>query len=362
MVPNDLPRLTLVIDPRFSGGTSSAVAREIHALASVCKLSVAAISSEHFKGTVVHPLIREACEATHTSLTWDPAIVSADLVALHNPSFLKFNRTFETRIVCDRLFVVCHENFLRPDGPESFDVSHCLDLISGQTLARKKYLSPVSGWNRQCAETWLLDRDAVWQIAPLDWTNICDFELIAPVTAPRDRRGRHSRPGMEKFPSSAQLGIMFPDTTESVRMLGADSLLGAAHPAHWELLPFGAETVDDFLRSIDFFVYFTHPFLQESFGRVIAEALAAGKVVITSSATAATFGEGVIAAVPEDVDAIIARLIATPETYAQQAKRGYAVLEQFGAAAFRDRFAGLIAKTNPTLHGHFEKEPIYDFL
>ena len=35
--------------------------------------------------------------------------------------------------------------------------------------------------------------------------------------------------------------------------------------------------VDAFLASIDFFVYFTHPFLQESFGRVIGEAIAAGK-------------------------------------------------------------------------------------
>jgi hypothetical protein len=33
-----------------------------------------------------------------------------------------------------------------------------------------------------------------------DWINICDFPFAPPTPAPRDRRGRHSRPGFEKFP------------------------------------------------------------------------------------------------------------------------------------------------------------------
>lgn len=356
-------KLTLVVDPRFSGGTSAAVAREIYALADICSLEVAAISSKLFKGNAVHPLLEKACEDTNTPLQWDPLVISSALVALHNPSFLKFNQTFDSQIICDRLFVVCHENFLRPDGPEGFDVAHCLDLIAGQTIARRKYLSPVSDWNRQCCEQWVQDHTSRWRLAPLDWTNICDFELVPATQRPLDRRGRHSRPGLEKFPPIADLVRMFPPTCNSVRMLGADSLLTGPFPAHWDLMSFGAERVDDFLGTIDFFIYYTHPFLQESFGRVIAEALAAGKVVITNAATGATFGNGVIAAEPHEIDEIVARLIADPGSYAAQVQRGHAALTKFGALAFRDRFNHLIANTaHQTTTPSSRMEMAYDFL
>ena len=62
----------------------------------------------------------------------------------------------------------------------------------------------------------------------------------------------------------------------------------------------------DFLSGIDFFVYFTNPNWRESFGRVIAEAIAAGKLVITDPGTAATFGDAVVASDGADVDGIIA--------------------------------------------------------
>ena len=355
-------RLTLVVDPRFSGGTSSAVAREIHALALVCKLRVVAISSKLFKGKSVHPLLEEACAATQTPLEWDPAIISADVVALHNPTFLKFNHVFSPRIVCDRLFVVCHENFVRPDGPESFDVAHCLDLIATQTIARKKYLAPISGWNRQCCITWLDGCPGSWAIAPVDWTNICDFETRLPTKVPADKRGRHSRPGLEKFATLPDMLAMFPAHCETVRILGADTLMNSASPDHWDLLPFGAEDVHTFLATIDFFVYFTHPFLQESFGRVIGEALAAGKVVITSLETGATFGDGVISAKPAEVDTIVAAFIANPQAYANQVAKGHTALKSFDAGAFVARFHTLMDMTKATQTSQPRSDLVYDFL
>jgi len=362
MVRKQKKKLTLVIDPRFSGGTSAAVAREIYCLADDYTLSVACITSALFRGQKVHEAIARACEETGTPLQWDPPIVSAEIVALHNPSFLKFDQHLSTRIICDRLFVVCHENLIRPNGPESFDVAHCLALISGQTIARRKFLAPVSGWNRHCAVTWLRDNPGQWALAPEDWTNICDFDHLPPNPQPRDRRGRHSRAGIEKFPDMSVMATLYPPHAEAVRLLGADSLITGDCPPHWEVLPFGAEAVESFLRSIDFFVYYTHPFLQESFGRVIAEAMAAGKVVITNAGTGATFGDGVIAATPEEVDAIIARLVADPAAYVAQARRGQAALKPFGAEGFRNRLADLLDHTSPTRGEINRTEDIYAFL
>ncbi len=133
-------------------------------------------------------------------------------------------------------------------------------------------------------------------------------------------------------------------------------------PQHWELMPFGSEDVDDFLQTIDFFVYYTHPFWQESFGRVIAEALAAGKVVIAAGPTGATFADGVIAATPEEVDGVVAALIAAPNDYRAQVARGQAALSAFGVTAFQDRFIELLTLTEKKPATKTRMETLYDLL
>ena len=350
-MPSPMPTIALVADPRFAGGTSAAVAREITTLQDLGRLSVAAIRSRMFRSGEVNPLIAQACEDTATPLTWDPAVISADVVVVHNPSFLKFDTRFLPRIFCRALIVVCHENFLRPGGAEGFDVGHCLRLLHDATVTRTRLLAPVSGWNRTCAARWLEEHPTGWALTEEDWTNICDFSFERPAHAPRDRRGRHSRPGMEKFPPIDDLVEMFPESAETVRLLGADSLFGEDCPAHWELLRFGAEPVADFLRSIDFMVYFTNPAWRESFGRAIAEAMAAGKVVITDPETARTFGKGVVAVRAAEVSGVIDRMIASPELYRAQAEAGQAALDGFSRDAFLGRANRILnaALSNETL-------------
>ena len=84
--------------------------------------------------------------------------------------------------------------------------------------------------------------------------------------------------------------------------------------------------VDAFLAGIDFFVYFTHPFWRESFGRSIAEAIAAGKLVITDPVTATSFGSGVISNDGRGVDAIVAAHVAEPGRYRSAVRRAQASL------------------------------------
>ena len=87
--------------------------------------------------------------------------------------------------------------------------------------------------------------------------------------------------------------------------------------------------VADFLASIDFFVYFTHPLWRESFGRAIAEAIAAGKLVITDPATAEAFGPGVVADDGDDIDRIVAEHVADPGRYAAAVRRAQADLARY---------------------------------
>ena len=343
-----LPKATLVVDPRFPGGTSTAVASEIEVLSQLCRLRVAAISSRMFSGKAAHRAIESACEEAGIEIQWDPGTISDEIVILHNPSFLKFETTLGSRIVADRLFVICHENFIRPTGGESFAVGHCIDLISQASLCRRKFLTPISAWNRSTVTRWIEAAGGVagWEISPIDWTNICSFEFRPPTTTPRDRRGRHSRPGFEKFPDMGTLATLYPETCDSVRILGADSLLEEEAPDSWDLIPFMGEDVAAFLETIDFFVYFTNPCCRESFGRAIGEAIAAGKLVITDPGTATTFGDGVIGATPAEVDAIVRRHVRQPDLYVERVTRAQRDLDGFSATNFSNRFLDLLETTS----------------
>ena len=295
-----------------------------------------------FKDRPNHPDIDRALADLNIRMIWNPALINADVIILHNPAFLKFNHSFKPKMVCDTLVVVTHENFTSPSGALSFDADACLALIDDATLAAHKILAPVSRYNRQTVEAWARDTTSDWIISDTAWSNICDFDQAPPTGAPADRRGRHSRPGFEKFPGRAVMDQLFPAHADHNAILGADIFFDDDPPPHWSLYRFREMTVDYFLESIDFFVYFTNPNWRESFGRVIAEAIAAGKLVLTDPQTAQTFGNGVIGLAPEEVDACIATHVGAPRKYAQAVRTGQKSLGQFSADRFRERAATIL--------------------
>lgn len=339
--------IAYVLDPRFPGGTSAAVAAELRLAAGFGRISVHAVESSMFPGRTIAPVLEAAFDDLGIEPDWDAPVTAADLVILHNPAFLKFQHAFGKRIICRHLLVVTHENFERPGGEPGFDAASCLQQIDRAALALQKFIAPISAANRSTLQTWFAadGRRAGWQMMPDDWFNICAFDIAPPAAAPSDRRGRHSRPGFEKFPALDDLDRCFPAHAQSNVILGADSLIaqGVVRP-HWNLLPFGALDVGPYFGMIDFMVYFTSPAWRESFGRVLAEALAAGKVVISDAETASTFGAGVIGARPEEVDACIARHLAKPELYRRQVARGQDSLSRYSASAFTTMFGAVCGR------------------
>ena len=223
----------------------------------------------------------------------------------------------------------------------TFDPESAMRLIDDALMCRNAWLAPVSAYNKRTVQDWLDGPGTQsglaerWQVAPALWPNIVTPKLSPPTNAPRDRRGRHSRPGNEKFPRRDTMEVLFPSHAEANVILGADGLMQSDPPPHWETHPFGGLTLREFFSKIDFFVYFTNPFWRESFGRVIAEAIAAGKLVISDEGTAEVFGDGVIAASPEDVDGIIAHHVANPELYQARVLEAQESLAAFSDEAFR---------------------------
>ncbi|MGR3661642.1 MAG: hypothetical protein ACU0CA_10730 [Paracoccaceae bacterium] len=334
-------QIAYVIDPRFPGGTSSAVAQELAVVSKLGRVEVHAISGKMFKGKVVPPQLRAALKNLGLTLIWDAPVISADIILLHNPSFLKFNDTLDTRFFARHLIVIAHENFLRPGQAEAFDVRRCLDLIDRASLALRKTIAPISPYNRTTILAWaqLNTLPACWSVTDLDWFNICDFETVAPTANPADRRGRHSRAGMEKFPGIAAMDLCFPASAQCNVILGADMFLkeGLRRP-HWQMHAFRGLTLEQYFGMIDFMIYFTSPNWRESFGRVLAESIAAGKLVISDAGTASNFEGGVIAAQPCEVNDIVAKFIAQPKLYQSHVRQAQAKLERFSAQAFQEHF------------------------
>ena len=294
-----------------------------------------------FRDKPTHPDIDRTLADLNLTMVWNPAVINADVIILHNPAFLKFNADFNLRMVCDTLIVVTHENFTTPGGALGFDVDHCLDLIDDATLCAHKILAPVSAYNRDTVAAWM-QGDTTWILPELSWSNICDFDQTPPSSTPEYRRARHSRPGFEKFPDRATMDMLFPPHADHNAILGADIFIDDDPPPHWTLFRFREIAVDQFLESIDIFVYFTNPNWRESFGRVIGEAVAAGKLVLTDPQTAKTFGSGVLGVRPADVDGCIAQHLADPGLYARTIRRAQTGLGQFSADRFRERAATII--------------------
>lgn len=339
-------RLGYLVDPRFRGGTSAAVAQELRVTAGLARVSLGALETAMFSGREVAPVLRDAATALGLDMVWNPPDLGADAVVLHNPSCLKFQSDLVTRIVTRHLIVVAHENFLRPGGGESHDVRGCLDVIDRASLALTKSIAPISPANRATIRDWIATHGPLpgWRVLDQDWFNICEFDFCPPTATPRDRRGRHSRPGHEKFPPAAVMEVCFPRHAEANVLLGADHFVkcAARHP-HWQVHPFQGLDLETYFAMIDFMVYFTAPTYRDSFGRVLAEAIAAGKVAICDPDLAAGFGGSVLAARPDEVDGIVARLCATPALYRDQVVRAQNWLRGFSAATFAERLPALLA-------------------
>lgn len=340
-----LPTIAYVIDPRFPGGTSGAVAAELQVVSQLGRVRVYALETRMFRGRGVAAPLQRALDDLSLSLDWDSPVIAADLVIFHNPVTVKFQPQLGRKIVAGDLVVVMHANVVRPDGAEAFAAADCLRRIAQATTALRRWIAPISPISRAAFAEWSAVHGALpgWRVLPWDWHNICEGAMEAPIARPSDRRGRHSRPGLEKFPSLATLDVCFPHHAHANVILGGDLLVDAARRRpHWALHGFGTLAVPAYFERIDFMVYYTSPYFAESFGRSLAEGIQAGKVVLSDAATASVFGGGVIGVSPGEVDAVIAAHIVDPGRYAAQVRSGQAGLERYSAAAFGERLAQFI--------------------
>jgi glycosyltransferase involved in cell wall biosynthesis len=326
-----------VADMRFPGGTSAAIAHEVRALNSagykigLIQKDAPVLANKPHLGR--HPKLAQAI-ADGTVTLLEAGVVESRLVLLHNPHIVEDMAGSYPEIRTQKSILVVHQPLATTTGRPHYDAA-AVDANAALLTGKRTSWAPISPISRDNC----LRFGAGLEILPHNWQNIVFVEdwrrPAAQVRGALPVVGRHSRPDQSKWPISLDcLKQTCPDDPSyDVRLLGAghglEKLLdGQAPPANWQTWAFNEIPVIPFVQALDFFVYYHKPEIIEGFGRTIAEAMAAGCVVILPPYFERTFAEGALYREPAAVRATIDALWANPTSFATQAAKGPAWIDQ----------------------------------
>lgn len=311
--------IVIVTDPRFQGGTSSAVAAEMSAAARA-GYSVGFFSYEAAnlrQPLPFNPRIKKLIDRGEVSHIVPGTRAACTLAILHNPFTAGLVPVAPLGITAERRLVVAHHPPVDADGHPSYEIAD-VTCNAEEILAGRADWVPV-GPNARAAFASLPGAPA---LLPDDWANVIDLDawrhLPAQRTRARIRIGRHSRPDLRKFPADrASFETIYGDG-EAVDV----DLLGCPHelrdllhpvPAQWHLRPFGGVRVTDFLDGLDVFVYYHRPDWIEAFGYTVLEAMARGIPCVLPPTLAPSFGDAARIEAPETAFAAARALAEAPE-------------------------------------------------
>jgi hypothetical protein len=350
-------------DWRLGGGIATAAEHEIRALAKAgLKTALLQLDTHISEGKRGLSDGLRGCVARDEVFLIPPGAetVKTKLVCLHHPAVLGAGSSALARVQAERAIVIAHRPPLDGTGALVYDPEvayrSALGLFGDRVL-----WAPVSAICRDnllraapqlpvCDDDWVNFVFAdEWSAERGDWRN--DVPVI----------GRHSRPDWEKWPDSADLLLsIYPASPDvDVRFLGAGERvreLVDPIPVNWTLLDWNSVPPADFLRDLDFFVYYHHSTWIEAFGRNVLEALASGCVAILPPYLQATFRDAALYAEPTEAAGLVRRLRSDRAEYEAQAKIGLSrVKERFGPQQYLRVVGKLIGM--PHLHEQLPAQP-----
>jgi hypothetical protein len=357
----------MLADCRFPGGTSSALAQELRALAPTgLRVGLAHVPVAKFRPD--HPLHPALLDAWHSGLA-EPIkadeSIGAEVVVAHNPYGFAHRPLPPTDIRSGKRILVVHATALNGRGQLNYDpwsvARHLRDGLGDAVV-----WAPISALCRQN----MADAGLPVPLLREDWRNILVADDWRPPRArqlrPTISVGRHSRPELDKWPPTRpELFAVYPpdDDNVRVRLLGVDERLEAlagGWPRGWEVFRFDEIAPRDFLQTIDFFGYFHHPRWVETFGRCTAEAVASGAVAILPPYMRTNFGDAAVYCTADEAVATARRIHADPDLYAELSRRGGAIIARdYGPERYRSLvrrvleapadMAGLVQQPGPGL-------------
>ncbi len=340
--------IVFLADPRFPGGTSTALATEIQAagragLTIALKPVRSLLLGNH---RLSHPQILAELDAAGATLLGPEDRAEARFAVLHHPMvFDSYPRT-ALGVRADHVILVLHHPPRDGDGLSEYDVRIIGDTVK-TLMGKRPVLAPVGPLVRAqltaCNEA-VLDED---------WHNLIDVDDLPDLTGQkppegRFRIGRHSRPLPKKWPADlATARRVYPDIPWlDVSMLGADKAKleqkYGVLPKHWRLLPFAHGVTNDYLSTLDAWVYYHDPQWVEAFGRAILEAAGSGLPTILPRHFEPLFGPACLYAAEDEVADVIKELRENPNARRLQARRARKeIRRRFGLQAFVGRLETL---------------------
>jgi glycosyltransferase involved in cell wall biosynthesis len=337
--------VAILSDLRYPGGNSASIVAEIQAQAAAGLSTVLIhVPSPHLKhNRPFHARITACLRDGLADLAHDGVEVQARLLVIRQPRIFTSELQTVPAVRAERTVLVINQPSGDAENPQRY-------YVFAEIRERvERYFGPGIEWAPISAHVRELIRRADPDVVMprTDWHGIIDVERWwtdrtgtagdIPVI------GRHGRPDPVKWPlDPEEIRQAYPDTGEMrVRFLGGGEIavqrLGR-HPANWELVEFGAEQPADFLRSLDFFVYFHDPHLLEAFGQTILEAMAAGIPVIIGEHFRGTFGDAALYTDAAGVRDLVLGLHADRARYRAVVRHARTFVERrFGTASHLSR-------------------------
>lgn len=183
----------------------------------------------------------------------------------------------------------------------------------------------------------------------LIWSAHLNGEL-APIRPPESKPlvGFHSYGNQYRWPSSDTVfSELYVSSEYKTRLYGnvrpAKNRFGDEIFKSIEIVDLKSTSEQDFLRSIDFWVYFPHDRLKDQVWEPVLRAMEAGKVVILPPRLECLYGEAAVYGEPEEINTIIRRLSKDPWSYTDQARRAQNLVENsFSEGSFISRILSLL--------------------
>jgi len=318
--------VVFVGDFRFPGGTSTAIASEITALAQAgYRVALIAVANSFLSKTrSFNPVIAELIDTGAAILAKPGQAVKARLACLHHPAVFETLPLTGLKLFADQAVLIVHHPPFDADGTPEYDVAQIRRVLEAIVPAPVGW-APVGPKVR--AQFKSMPNPP--PLTETDWVNVVDVDMFGgPRTGTLSGRpvvGRHSRPSPLKWPDTPrEMHAAYPvDEDIQVQLMGFDirSVDGLRDiPSNWDIRPFNSENVDAFLRGIDYFSYFHSSKWVEAFGRSILEAMASGAICLLPHDFEPVFKEGAIYCKPDEVADIVRGYHAEPETYVRQSR------------------------------------------
>ena len=348
--------ILMVTDCRFPGGTSSSVVEEIQAQHRAGYRT----GLLHLPSTVLtyprpfNPKIRSVINRGEVELVLGIDRIETRLLLARHPSVFTSPPTGLPEVVADEVVLAANQAPMDARGERPYYDVHHVDSQLQKMFGKPALWAPIGPRVRDS----LLDVAQDVRLWERDWENVIDVDAWrverTGFVGDKPVIGRHSRGHWSKWPDDRDhLLAAYPDDPDYiVSVLGGTAtprrMLGGRLPPNWIDHPFNSIPAQEYLRGIDFLVYYHHPGLIEAFGRVVLEGIAAGAVAIVPPYLERLFGDVCLYGEPADVRGHIDAIFGNWPAFEERSARGVALAEQrFSYATHIDRVEALIGPARP---------------